>query len=204
MQGLELLREFPPGYIYLIPVRLEDVEPAHDELKQIHRVDMFRNPALAISKIAASLGLDESPQRRVYAHEGREELEIVRQKLQKRLEMLEFPRHASYDGFVINYELEVGPRRTVTGQGLMIQGLPSSEIPVHVELIETEIRRRGPDSTYAEIQDLLPTGFKLSQIDLRVIFDHRGAFAYLQHLDGQVMGPDNIRRPLRRVLEKGD
>jgi hypothetical protein len=55
--ALEILSEFPPGQIFLIPARLEDVEPRHAELKKIHRVDLFVDRTDAIQNIARTLGL---------------------------------------------------------------------------------------------------------------------------------------------------
>jgi hypothetical protein len=40
-QALEILSEFPPDQIFLIPTRLEDVEPPHDEVTELTFVDMF-------------------------------------------------------------------------------------------------------------------------------------------------------------------
>lgn len=56
--ALELLREFPPGEIFLIPVRLEDVEPQHEELRRIQWADLFADRSVALKKIARSLQLD--------------------------------------------------------------------------------------------------------------------------------------------------
>lgn len=53
--ALELLGEFPPGDIFLIPVRLEPVEVQHHELGEIQRVDLFDDRREALQKILAAL-----------------------------------------------------------------------------------------------------------------------------------------------------
>ena len=199
-QALNLLQEFPPGHIFFIPVRIENIEPKHDELRQIHRVDLFENRSLALAKIADSLHLGTESSRP--SADG--VLDEIRGQLQARFEALYFPRCETYDGFVINDDFQVGPGRTDPSGGPDIQGADPKHVEEHVRLIEEEIRRRGDGSAYSNIQKALPAGFKLCRIDLRVIFDHHGRFTYLQDLDGQVIGPNGGRRPLRRVLEKGD
>jgi hypothetical protein len=41
--ALDVLDEFPPGDVFVIPVRLEPCEPRHDQLKNKQRVDLFPN-----------------------------------------------------------------------------------------------------------------------------------------------------------------
>ncbi len=57
--ALEVLDEFPPDSIYVIPVRIDDSEPQHDRLKKLHWVDLFPNYENALAKISASMDLEE-------------------------------------------------------------------------------------------------------------------------------------------------
>lgn len=57
-EALELLEQLPPDAIFLIPVRLDDAEPLHGQLRNLHRVDLFGNYDAALAQIARSLGLD--------------------------------------------------------------------------------------------------------------------------------------------------
>jgi len=56
-QALSALELFPPGHIFLIPVRLDPVEPLHDQLRKLQWVDLFEDRTAALEKIARSLGL---------------------------------------------------------------------------------------------------------------------------------------------------
>lgn len=58
-QAIEILDEFPPDSIFLIPVRLDQCKPAHSRLKTLHWVDLFDDYADGLRKIAKSLGLSE-------------------------------------------------------------------------------------------------------------------------------------------------
>ncbi len=58
--ALDLLAEFPPGKIFVIPVRLDDSRPKHEALARLHWVDLFESPGQAVSKIAEALGIDRS------------------------------------------------------------------------------------------------------------------------------------------------
>lgn len=131
-------------------------------------------------------------------------LEDVREMFQKQLLQLSFPSYETYDGFVINHAVDVGPSETKISARSSIQGANRSDVPRHVALLEAALKRRGADSLYGAMQSLLPSGFQLCRIDVRLIFDHNGRPTYLQSLDGEVIGADNRRRPLRRVLRDGD
>jgi hypothetical protein len=131
-------------------------------------------------------------------------LEDVREMFQKQLLQLKFPSYETYDGFVINHAVDVGPTETKVSTRSTIQGANRSDVPRHVALLETALKRRGADSLYGAMQSLLPSGFQLCRIDVRLIFDHNGRPTYLQSLDGEVVGADNRLRPLRRVLRDGD
>ncbi|MCP4343977.1 MAG: TIR domain-containing protein [Desulfobacterales bacterium] len=39
--ALDELSNYPPDEIYIVPVRLDDSEPKHNELKELHRIDIF-------------------------------------------------------------------------------------------------------------------------------------------------------------------
>jgi hypothetical protein len=39
--ALEVFRTFPPGEIFVIPVRLDDCDIPYEELRHIHYVDLF-------------------------------------------------------------------------------------------------------------------------------------------------------------------
>ncbi len=41
--ALDVLDEFPPDSVYLIPARLDDCQPVHDKLREIQWVDLFPN-----------------------------------------------------------------------------------------------------------------------------------------------------------------
>jgi hypothetical protein len=56
-QAFNILAEFPAGQIFLIPARLDELEPVHEEFKRIHRVDPFVDRDNAVAQIARSLGL---------------------------------------------------------------------------------------------------------------------------------------------------
>jgi len=206
-QALDILQELPPGRIFLIPVRLENIEPKHEELKRIHRVDLFGNRLLALSKIAESMNLrlNRAGTNSFFKHTSkRVDLDELEAFISAKLQILPFPLHDTYDGFVINFDLKVDRYHTDTSQGLHIQGASQQDIRSHVELVAAEMCRRGEGSVYEAVQKLLPARYKLCQIDLRIIFDHHGRMTYLQSVRGQVIGPDKERRPLRRVLEEGD
>src|ERR1044071_258624 len=56
-QALELLDNVPPGKIFVVPVRLDDSRPQHQRLNDLHWVDLFRDYAKGLSRIATSLEL---------------------------------------------------------------------------------------------------------------------------------------------------
>lgn len=53
--ALDLLDEFPPSEIFLIPVYLEDCEPAHARLQDIHWVKLFPSYEDGLSRILRTL-----------------------------------------------------------------------------------------------------------------------------------------------------
>jgi TIR domain len=59
-EALDLLDQFPPNAIFLIPVRLDGSEPAHQRLRELHWVDLFAGYDAGLQKIAQSLNLGKS------------------------------------------------------------------------------------------------------------------------------------------------
>jgi hypothetical protein len=57
-EALDLLEQLPPDAIFLIPVRLDDAEPLHGQLRNLHWVNLFSNYDDALAQIARSLGLE--------------------------------------------------------------------------------------------------------------------------------------------------
>jgi hypothetical protein len=57
-EALAILDQLPPDAVFLIPVRLDDAEPIHDRLRNLHRVDLFTGYDTALSQIARGLGLN--------------------------------------------------------------------------------------------------------------------------------------------------
>ena len=55
--ALEILAEFPPNAIFVVPVRLENVTPLHEELARLHWIDLFPDYAGGLRGIAKSLGV---------------------------------------------------------------------------------------------------------------------------------------------------
>jgi hypothetical protein len=53
--ALEILATFPPGAIYIVPVRLDESEPAHAALARLHRIDYFVDAEAAIRQLARAL-----------------------------------------------------------------------------------------------------------------------------------------------------
>lgn len=59
--ALRILEEFPPGDVFLVPVRLEDVTPRHAQLSELHWIDLFPDYGDGIHRLAESLGLPTGP-----------------------------------------------------------------------------------------------------------------------------------------------
>jgi hypothetical protein len=57
-QALDVLREFPPNQIFIIPCRLDDTTPSHEMLAKLHWVDLFPSYEEGLARIARSLGLE--------------------------------------------------------------------------------------------------------------------------------------------------
>lgn len=57
VEALEILDEFPPSEIFIIPVRLDNCIPSHARLNDLHRIDMFPKWDDGIKKILSSIGI---------------------------------------------------------------------------------------------------------------------------------------------------
>jgi hypothetical protein len=57
-QAIDALDQFPPNSIFLIPVRLDQCEPAHERLKALQWVSLFDDYEIGLGQIAMSLGLE--------------------------------------------------------------------------------------------------------------------------------------------------
>lgn len=57
-QALDVLQEFPPDQIFIIPCRLDDTNPPHEMLAKLHWVDLFPTYEDGLSRIFKSLGLE--------------------------------------------------------------------------------------------------------------------------------------------------
>lgn len=54
---LEKLETMPPGEVFLIPARLEDCQPRHEAIQDLHLVDLFPSWQDGMEKIAQSLNV---------------------------------------------------------------------------------------------------------------------------------------------------
>jgi hypothetical protein len=57
--ALELLEELPPDKLFVIPVRLDETEPRHDKLRQLHWLDLFGDEKSALKQLAAAIGIQQ-------------------------------------------------------------------------------------------------------------------------------------------------
>jgi DNA-binding Lrp family transcriptional regulator len=55
--ALEVLEEYPESEIFLIPVRLDDCQPSHERLSELHRVDMFPSWGEGMRQIKKAINL---------------------------------------------------------------------------------------------------------------------------------------------------
>ena len=56
---LDRLDHMPPGVVFLIPVRLEECNPRHRQLRKLHRVDLFPSWDKGFKEIAKALKFSE-------------------------------------------------------------------------------------------------------------------------------------------------
>lgn len=59
--AIELLQEIPPGVVFVIPVRVDAIEPEVVELQALSWVDLFPSYHLGFRQLAKSLGLNVPP-----------------------------------------------------------------------------------------------------------------------------------------------
>lgn len=55
--ALNVFDEYPPGEIFLVPIRLSDINPRHEGLERLHWIDLFPKYNDGLAKLAKSLGL---------------------------------------------------------------------------------------------------------------------------------------------------
>jgi TIR domain len=56
-EALSILEEFPPGAVFLIPVRVDHSQPTHEKLRELHWIDLFPDYADGMQQLLRSLGL---------------------------------------------------------------------------------------------------------------------------------------------------
>jgi hypothetical protein len=59
-EAMDVLQQFPPGQIYLVPVRLDESVPTHQTLADLHWVDLFPSYPQGLRRLLISLGVAES------------------------------------------------------------------------------------------------------------------------------------------------
>lgn len=61
-KALELLDEWPPGTIFVIPVRLDDSKPRHPMLQRLHWIDLFQDYDAGVRRLITAIGIaDRAP-----------------------------------------------------------------------------------------------------------------------------------------------
>lgn len=69
--ALDLLDTFPPGDVFVIPVRLDDSKPRHDRLATLHWLDLFADYDEAFQKLLRSLRIEATtPEPAEYSSHG--------------------------------------------------------------------------------------------------------------------------------------
>ena len=53
--GIDVLDEFPPGQVFLIPVRIDDVRPSHSKLEKLQWVDLWPSYERARSRVILAI-----------------------------------------------------------------------------------------------------------------------------------------------------
>lgn len=56
-EAFEVLEEFPESAVFLIPVRLDDCEPSHRRLMDLHRMDLFPDWEVGLTRLLRALGV---------------------------------------------------------------------------------------------------------------------------------------------------
>jgi hypothetical protein len=56
-QALELLDEFAPGDVFIVPIRIDDSRPRHEPLQRLQWIDMFGSYSVGLQQLAVALQL---------------------------------------------------------------------------------------------------------------------------------------------------
>jgi len=59
LDAMEVLRQIPPGQIYLVPVRLDESIPSHQALADLHWIDLFSSTTQGLKRLLRALGAAE-------------------------------------------------------------------------------------------------------------------------------------------------
>lgn len=59
--ALEVLAEFPPNQIFMIPVRLDSSDSQDEQLRRLHRIDLFPDYRRGLKRLYDSLGVAADP-----------------------------------------------------------------------------------------------------------------------------------------------
>ena len=57
-EALDVLDQMPDDDVYLIPVRLDECEPSHDKLKEVHWIDLFPSYAEGFNRILQAISVE--------------------------------------------------------------------------------------------------------------------------------------------------
>lgn len=74
-QALEILTEWPPDHIYLIPARLDDCQMPRDDLNEITWIDLFPDWGSGVKKLCTTLTRNSKQEQREGAAERSSEFE---------------------------------------------------------------------------------------------------------------------------------
>lgn len=58
-QALDIAEGFPPGEIWIIPVRINNCEPLHPALRKLHYVDLFPVYRIGMKRVLAVFGINQ-------------------------------------------------------------------------------------------------------------------------------------------------
>ena len=90
VEALEVLDESPDADTFVIPVRLNDCQPAHEKLSELHQVDMFPSWEEGMNKILHVISAPQIPLERTLYIESGEELLIVLEKYKEDIQHIDF------------------------------------------------------------------------------------------------------------------
>lgn len=165
-QALDLMQEFPPGAVFVIPIRLDDTQPLHDEIKGLQWIDLHGEKGSPLRKIASALGLEPPPLQYLSVHthyyldqpvedvatvEHAQELQPFRSNV-RHLTI----RGIAGSGSVTNVRSSLGSARLVREGGVtsaaieMASALPANIVTTHVLSYEGVGCFRDPHETVAQ------------------------------------------------------